>query len=140
MINYTRGQLLLALSSIVPISRKIVCGFVEVEGDGNFPAVAGFMPATAGGLLAVLVELLQPPASATPWWDSKRVIECFLIGVESWSRHISTYRDGRRKSSASELGMDDEPVKRPWWAPWRSRSKGVAAEGNFLQTCAKHRP
>ena len=45
-------------------------------------------------------------------------------------RYISTYRDGRRKSTASELGMDDEPVKKPWWAFWRS-SKPKAADGNF---------
>lgn len=46
-------------------------------------------------------------------------------------RCISTYRDGRRKSTASELGMDDEPVKRPWWAPWRRRGKKATADGNF---------
>ena len=45
-------------------------------------------------------------------------------------RYISTYRDGRRKSTASELGMDDEPVKKPWWAFWRS-SKAKAVDGNF---------
>lgn len=45
-------------------------------------------------------------------------------------RYISTYRDGRRKSTASELGMDDEPVKKPWWAFWRS-SKPKAIDGNF---------
>ena len=46
-------------------------------------------------------------------------------------RYISTYRDGRRKSTASELGMDDEPVKAPWWAPWRGRGKKGAVDGNF---------
>ena len=46
-------------------------------------------------------------------------------------RYISTYRDGRRKSTASELGMDDEPVKRPWWAPWRGRGKAKAVDGTF---------
>lgn len=46
-------------------------------------------------------------------------------------RYISTYRDGRRKSTASELGMDDEPVKRPWWAPWKGRGKAKAVDGNF---------
>ena len=46
-------------------------------------------------------------------------------------RYISTYRDGRRKSTASELGMDDEPGKRPWWAPWRGRRKKTAVDGNF---------
>ena len=45
-------------------------------------------------------------------------------------RYISTYRDGRRKSTASELGMDDEPVKKPWWAFWR-KSKAKAVDGNF---------
>ena len=46
-------------------------------------------------------------------------------------RYISTYRDGRRKSTASELGIDDEPVKRPWWAPWRGRGKKAAVDGTF---------
>lgn len=46
-------------------------------------------------------------------------------------RYISTYRDGRRKSTASELGMDDDPVKRPWWAFWRGRGKKKAVDGNF---------
>ena len=45
-------------------------------------------------------------------------------------RYISTYRDGRRKSTASELGMDDDPVKKPWWAFWRS-GKPKAVDGNF---------
>lgn len=44
-------------------------------------------------------------------------------------RFISTHRDGRRKSTASELGIDDEPVKTPWWAPWRRRGKKKGADG-----------
>ena len=48
-------------------------------------------------------------------------------------RYISTYRDGRRKSTASELGIDDEPVKRPWWAPWRGRGKRKVNEGGTFE-------
>ena len=47
-------------------------------------------------------------------------------------RYISTFRDGRRKSTASELGMDDEPAKRPWYAPWKGRGgKKKGPEGAF---------
>lgn len=48
-------------------------------------------------------------------------------------RYISTYRDGRRKSTASELGMDDEPVKRPWWAPWRGRGKKKGGDSGTFE-------
>ena len=45
--------------------------------------------------------------------------------------NLVRHRDNRRKSTASELGMDDEPIKRPWWAPWRGRGKKGAVDGNF---------
>lgn len=46
-------------------------------------------------------------------------------------RYISTFREGRRKSTASELGMDDEPSKKPWWAFWRRGKKQAGQDGAF---------
>lgn len=39
-------------------------------------------------------------------------------------RYISTYRDGRRKSTASELGYDSPAKKRPWWKFWAKKRTG----------------
>jgi len=48
-------------------------------------------------------------------------------------KYIATYRDGRRKSTASSVGVeaaDDEP-KKPWWKFWARRNKGGSAQGEF---------
>lgn len=45
-------------------------------------------------------------------------------------KYISTFRDGRRKSTASELGMDEEPKKKPWWKFGGSK-KGENGDGTF---------
>ena len=61
----------------------------------------------------------EPGAGTGPLGGSGEMNEEY----QNLVRYISTFRDGRRKSTASELGMDDEPVKRPWWAPWKGRGK-----------------
>ncbi len=46
-------------------------------------------------------------------------------------RYISTFREGRRKSTASELGIDVDAAKRPWWAFWKRGKKSGAGDGVF---------
>lgn len=46
-------------------------------------------------------------------------------------RYISTFREGRRKSTASELGIDVDAVKRPWWAFWKRGKKSGTGDGVF---------
>lgn len=38
-------------------------------------------------------------------------------------KYISTYRDGRRKSTASALGLEDDGKKKPWWKFWGKKAK-----------------
>lgn len=46
-------------------------------------------------------------------------------------RYISTYRDGRRKSTASELGYDSPSTKRPWWKFWAKKTTATDGEATF---------
>ena len=44
-------------------------------------------------------------------------------------KYIATYRDGRRKSTASALGLEDDGKKKPWWKFWSA--KAAKDDGNF---------
>ena len=47
-------------------------------------------------------------------------------------KYISTYRDGRRRSSvavSAEGDILETTPKRPWWAIWRPKPKGAADDG-----------
>ena len=46
-------------------------------------------------------------------------------------RYISTYRDGRRKSTASELGYDTPGKKKPWWKFWAKARKDGSGDATF---------
>lgn len=47
-------------------------------------------------------------------------------------KYISTYRDGRRRSSvavSADGDILDETPKRPWWAFWRKKAKAGPSDG-----------
>lgn len=55
-------------------------------------------------------------------------------------RYVVTYRDGRRRSTASGVtgdgadddGSDGQPKKRPWWAFWRKKTSSGAGSDFVL--------